>query len=230
MIEYKSILGEVKDVDVKSRVITGYLSSFGNVDDHGDIVEKGAFSKTIVERGKNIFFLNQHDWKQPHGKFALLKEDDFGLYFESEPLIDTSYSSDVLKLYEAGIVKEHSIGYQTILSDFDHKNEVRHLKELKLYEGSNVTLGANSNTPFLGFKSKTIKEIDEEQKKIIKAIRTGTFTDDTFLLLELALKQLQTEAYNLGRKSLEEPPKSTQNEPIEDEILNTIKNFKNSLR
>ena len=99
LLEFKSLFGEVKDVDTTGRRITGYLSAFGNKDHDEDIMEKGAFSKSINERKSDIFFLNQHNWAQPHGKFNVLKEDNFGLYFESEPLIKgVSYSDDVLKM------------------------------------------------------------------------------------------------------------------------------------
>ena len=234
ILSYKSIIGEVKDVDVKKRVITGYLSGFDNKDYDGDIIAKGAFKKSINERKSDIFFLNQHNWSQPHGKFNVLEEDSKGLYFESEPLIDTSYSSDTLKLYEAGIVKEHSIGFQTMLSDYDVKSNARIIKEVKLYEGSNVTLGANPETPFTGFKSLTLKEVNNQHKLILKAFRDGNFTDDTFSLLEIALKQLQKQAYELGVKSLDikEPliistPLIV--EPNEIDTKTIINNFINTL-
>lgn len=233
ILSYKSIVGEVKDVDTKKRVITGYLSGFDNKDYDNDIIVKGAFKKSIDERKNDIYFLNQHNWSQPHGKFSVLQEDSKGLYFESEPLIDTSYSSDTLKLYEAGIVKEHSIGFQTILSDFDTKASARIIKEVKLYEGSNVTLGANPETPFTGFKSLTLKEVNNQHKLILKAFRDGTFTDDTFSLLEIALKQLQKQAYELGKKSLSNKEPLIINTPLEVEpisIIETIKNFNKTLK
>lgn len=233
ILSYKSIVGEVKDVDTKKRVITGYLSGFDNKDYDNDIIVKGAFKKSIDERKNDIYFLNQHNWSQPHGKFSVLQEDSKGLYFESEPLIDTSYSSDTLKLYEAGIVKEHSIGFQTILSDFDTKASARIIKEVKLYEGSNVTLGANPETPFTGFKSLTLKEVNNQHKLILKAFRDGNFTDDTFSLLEIALKQLQKQAYELGKKSLSNKEPLIINTPLDVEpinIIETIKNFNKTLK
>ena len=216
IIQTKDIIGgAVKDVDSKNRVVTGYLSTFGVKDKHGDIIEKGAFSKSLMERKESIFFLNQHNWQQPHGKFAVIQEDEKGLYFESNPLIDTSYSMDVIKLYEAGIMREHSIGFSTVKQEYDRKTETNYLKELKLYEGSNVTIGANSDTPFTGFKT-SMAEIKDQTKRILKALREGTFTDETFTLLEIALKQLQQDSYELGKISLQEPDKSTSNvEPEE---------------
>lgn len=234
ILSYKSIIGEVKDVDIKKRVITGYLSGFDNKDHDGDIIVKGAFKKSINERKADIFFLNQHNWSQPHGKFNVLQEDSKGLYFESEPLIDTSYSSDTLKLYEAGIVKEHSIGFQTVLSNYDTKENARIIKEVKLYEGSNVTLGANSDTPFTGFKSLNLKEVNTQHKLILKAFRSGDFTDETFSLLEIALKQLQKQAYELGKKSLieeVEPIKVTHEVINKPSVLDieAINNYINTL-
>lgn len=216
MIEYKDFVGSVKDIDSKGRVVTGYLSSFGNKDHDGDIIVKGSYSKSISERKDNIFFLNQHNWQQPLSKFRVLREDEKGLYFESEPLPDTSYANDVMKLYEAGVLKEHSVGFQTVKADYDREDDTRYIKEIKLYEGSVVTLGANSSTPFTGFKS-NIKEVDEEVKTLMKAIRSGNFTDETFTLLEIALKQLQLNAVEIYKKSLSEPFKDTPIEPMEEE-------------
>ena len=206
---------------MKGRRVSGYLSAFDNKDHDGDIIVKGAYAKSLKERKNDIFFLNQHNWAQPHGKFDELKEDSTGLYFVSNPFVSgVSYSDDTLKLYEAGIIKEHSVGFITIQDEV--KADVRYIKEIKLYEGSNVTLGANSNTPFTGFKS-SMKDIDDQSKRIVKALRDGTFTDETFILLEVALKQLQKEAYELGKKSLTEPSLDTP-EPIE-QYTKTINDY-----
>ena len=207
-LQTKTITSAVKDIDFKNRIVTGYLSETDTEDKVKDVIVRGSYKKTLEERKSDIFFLNQHNWEQPHGKFNTLQEDSKGLYFESNPLIDTTYSSDLLKLYEAGIVKEHSIGYQVIHSEIDSKG-IRQITEVKLYEGSNVTMGAHPNTPFTGMKALTEKEINDQTKLILKAFRNGTFTDDTFMLLEIALKNLQSQAFDLGKKSLDE-----QKEPL----------------
>ena len=216
LLEFKSLGGEVKDIDTTKRIVTGYLSAFGNEDSYGDVIEFGAFKKSISERKEKIDFLNQHNWAQPHSKFKVLLEDNKGLYFESEPLVNTTYSNDLLKLYEAGIVNEHSIGFQTVKSEYNKKEDIRVLQELKLYEGSNVTRGANPETPFTGLKSLTIDVLNNEAKLIMKAMRNGTFTDETFILLEMALNKLQTDAFVLGQKSLKDE------EPLEDNTLKFI--------
>ena len=201
-LSFKSHFGEIKDLDLKGRRVSMYLSSFDNIDSDGDVIVKGAYKRTLDNRKDQIFFLNQHNWAQPHGKFDELTEDDYGLFGISNKLTDTTYSMDALKLYEAGIVKEHSVGFNTLQDEI--KDGVRYIKEIKLYEGSNVTLGANSLTPFRGFKSLTKKEVDEEFKLFLKAFRSGTFTDETFGQLEIALKMLQTKSAELAVQEYKE--------------------------
>lgn len=228
LLEYKDFVGSVKDIDTTGRRVTGFLTAFSNKDHDGDIAEKGMFSKTIRERKDQIFFLNQHKWDQPHGKFAVLEEKDEGLYFESEKLPNTSYSNDVLELYKEGILKEHSYGFVVTKSMKDSAQNARILKEVKLYEGSNVTLGANSNTPFTGFKSLSITQINEKSSAIMKMLRSGNLTDDTFMQLEIALKQLQMEAFELGKNSTQpEPDPSTQKDY--EPLITTIKSFTQNL-
>ena len=227
LFEHKNT-GAIKDIDVKSRIVTGYLSAFGNVDSDNDIIEKGAFSKSINERLSEIFYLQQHVWSKPLGKFKVVQEDEKGLYFEGE-IINTSFGEDQLKLYEAGIVKEHSIGFTTVKSDFKQENEnyIRIIKEVKLYEGSAVTLGANSQTPFLGFKS-SVNEVKDLYKKILKAHKDGSFTDETHGLFEIALKQFEAqiiEEYK-STQNEQEPPVSTLISIEPQEINNLFTNFK----
>lgn len=109
--------GSVQDVDLKKRIVTGYASKFGNIDLHNDMIVPGAFKKTLKERGvdgnNSIWFLHNHKTENPLGKPRVLKEDSFGLYFEA-PIVDTTIGSDVLKLYEEGLINEHSIGFSTI--------------------------------------------------------------------------------------------------------------------
>ena len=237
LLEHKDFTGSIKDVDRKNRIVTGYLSAFDDQKDHdGDIAEMGMFSKSVKERGPSgsneIFFLNQHNWEQPHGKFAILEEQEGkGLYFESQKLPNTTFSNDAIELYAEGIVKEHSYGFVRIKEVFDKERNATRMKEVKLYEGSNVTLGSDPNTPFLGFKSRTILEINQKSSAILKMLRNGTLTDDMFFTLEIAIKQLQRESFELGKKSLQEPFKDTQIEPITAEskaIINYL-NEKNGI-
>ena len=205
LLEYKNYKAEIKDMDSDRMTVTGYFASFGNMDYDDDIIMPGAATKTIAERGpmgsNEIFFLNQHNYAQPHGKPMVLEAQEKGIYFESK-IAPTSYGRDAMILYAEGIVVQHSIGFSTIKSDYDQQTGMRMIKEIKLYEGSNVTLGANPETPFTGFKSLTMAEINDQVAKMIKLLKDGSLTDEGFGRLEIALKQFQLEAFNLGKNSL----------------------------
>lgn len=190
--------GIVKDVDRKSRIVTGYFSTFNFKDSDGDIIVPTAFDKTIAERGPNsarqrIKHLWQHDSWQPLSAPKVLKADDTGLYFESV-IADTTLGNDVLALYEGGVITEHSIGFNTILQEKDDDTETNYIKEARLWEGSSVTWGANDITPFTGFKSlmDSPEKIERHVKSIFKALRNSSISDDTAESLEIWVNQLLT--------------------------------------
>lgn len=235
LLEYKSIFnGVVKDIDKTSRTVTGYFSAYGNVDSDNDIIEKGAYTKTINERSQEVFFLYNHNWDylMDKGSRSLkLIDDSFGLGFEAK-IADTNMGRDLLVYYEEGLVKEHSVGFQTTKS-IKENNGVRVIKEIKLWEGSAVPLGANSSTPFNGFKSaNTIKEANDYIVKITKLLRNGNLTDDGFTQLEFALKQLQLESYELGKKSTqkEDEPIIITQKDLEPQIIEQIAEFRKNLK
>lgn len=228
LLEEKDNVGSVKDVSLSDRTITGYLAHFGSVDYNNDVIEKGAFAKTITENQKNLRFLNNHDWKQVHNRFTTLKEDEKGLYFEVKMIEGVSYSMDVLRLYDAGVIDEQSIGFQAVKKEV--KSGVRYLKELRINEGSNVTLGMNPNAKFSGFKSMTLPKCNEQISKIMSFIRHGNISDEAFLQLEIGLKQLQSYSYELGKNSLEKPSDNEDTLIIEpNKTIEVIKTFRNSL-
>jgi HK97 family phage prohead protease len=217
--QYKGFPAEIKDLDRKNGIVTGYFAQFGDVDSDMDVIMPGAFAKSIMENGpsgKNrIMHLYQHDVNKPLGKPKVLKEDSYGLYFESK-IIDTTYGEDVLKLYEADVINEHSIGFQTVQNQ--PKDMYNEISEVKLYEGSTVTFGANENTPFTGFKSMTATEAVQKMQTISKAFRRGDFTDDTFNLLEIQMKQLEQFIIDQYSQEKAEPEQSTQAEILPSDI------------
>ena len=197
IIQYKNHNGGLKDVDVKGRTVTGYFSAFGSKDSDGDIITPGAFLKSISENGpagsNRIQFLWQHDVTMPMGKPSILKEDPYGLYFEAK-VANTTWGNNALSLYDAGVINEHSIGFQTIQSS--DKGTHNELTELKLYEGSAVTFGANPNTPFTGMKSEQQKnEFIKKLDSLLKGVKSGALTsDENSYLLDLLGADLKSMA------------------------------------
>lgn len=211
MIQFKGLISKADQIEVKGMTVSGYFAQFNTKDHDEDIILPGAFTKSISDRGPDgsnqIMHLLQHDSWRPLGKPSVLKEDTFGLYFETN-MPDTTYGTDALKLYAAGVYNEHSIGFQTLQSEIvnngEGKFESRKLIELKLWEGSTVTWGANENTPFTGFKglgkSDKLSYLSERMEKLQKALTDNKFIPDT-------ITQIQYEVQVITNiiKSLDKP-------------------------
>lgn len=136
----------VKSLD-ETGMFSGYASVFGNRDSAGDMVQKGAFARTLAEwaqKGRLPPMLWQHDRKQPIGCFTLMKEDDKGLYVEGKLLIDDiPQAKTAHALLKNKVLGGMSIGYSVQNWEYDKVNNVLNLLELKLYEVSLVTFPAN---------------------------------------------------------------------------------------
>ena len=188
----KAVSGAPVDMEDGSRVITMYYSAFGNVDSDGDVIMPGSFTKTLKENGPNatnrIWHLFNHSTDKPIAKPFEMMEDGFGLKARVK-MPNTTLGNDTYELYKEGHITEHSIGFQTIKSQA--KSGYNEINEIKLFEGSSVLWGANANTPTVGVKSQIKSVLVDEMGKTIKSLRNGHFTDETFELLELKLKQLQ---------------------------------------
>lgn len=151
-MELKSIATEIKAADEEG-VFEGYFSVFGNVDDGGDVVEKGCWAKTLMESKERVKVFYAHD---PSKVIAptpeVLQEDSFGLYAKGRLILDSFWGKEVWALIKENAINEGSIGYRAIKYDFDEDN-YRHLREAKLYEISPVPLGMNALTAIRAAKS-----------------------------------------------------------------------------
>jgi HK97 family phage prohead protease len=190
---YKNISqGIIEDIDEVKGLVTGYFSAFNNIDSDGDVIVSGAYKKTVAENGpigKNrIMHLLQHNPLMPLAKPMELMEDGKGLRFTSK-ITETSYGKDVIKLYAEGVFNEHSVGFEIIKSD--NKAGYREIREIKLWEGSTVTWGANPNTPIESMKSWDKPKSEEMIAKFCNILRNGDLTDESMIQLEIGLKQIE---------------------------------------
>jgi len=151
--EYKTLKFELEKYDEETGVFSGYGAVFGNVDAGGDVIEPGAFTKTIAEGWERVKILVLHnDCWLPVGKPLELREDSHGLYIKGK-VSDTAMGRDVKVLLADGVLNELSIGYDPIVFDYDSESGVRHLRELKLWEVSIVTWAMNPEATITGYKA-----------------------------------------------------------------------------
>ena len=134
--EHKAVGFTLESADENTGEFSGYASVFGNVDDGGDIVVKGAFAETIVEDFARIKILALHNgcWL-PVGKPIELREDDHGLFIRGK-ISDTSMGRDIQTLLKDGVLNELSIGYEAIDYEIDEEAHVRYLKRIKIGRAS----------------------------------------------------------------------------------------------
>lgn len=183
---------EFKEVDndnqEKEGVISGYASTFGNIDLGFDRVMKGAFKKTLQENKGKVPVLADHNPYDQIGWGTKAKEDNKGLQVEASIMLDVQKGKEryslAKKAMELGAPAGISIGYATIKATPDSKNpRIRNLEELKLYEYSLVTFPMNTEAMVTAAKS---SGLFEKLQFLFKQLETeGVSKRD----LEIALRQ-----------------------------------------
>lgn len=245
--EQKMIADSVRDVSENDRRVKVAISKMGNVDHDGDVIEHGAYTKTLTERGPKganlIWHLTDHNpsLKSAVGKFSeIYTEGDFLVGITNIP--NTTWGNDVLEFYKSGHINQHSIGFRTIKSEAVKGDQPFNLiKEVFLYEGSAVLWGANPMTPTMTVgKSLTKEEIVTEHEKLsrelnllVKSLRDGRFTDEAFEFMDIRLAQINEALKCIITMEIEptQPVEETV-EPeldmseLQNEINNLIKSIK----
>lgn len=207
LYNFKSYGVKVLDCDENSRRVKVYLSAFGNIDSDRDRIIKGAFSKSINERGpasssnRQIAFLRMHDWNKQIGKWIELTEDDYGLLGVGQ-LGKSTQGTDAMLDYQEGIIREHSIGFRYVVDKMkmNDADDCFDIFEVELWEGSAVTFGANSETLVLEVakgldKAPYLEKLNKEMDILLKSIRDGKGTDERQQAIEMGLRVIQSK-YN----------------------------------
>ena len=147
-MDFKAVKFETKAIG--DDVFEGYASFFNNIDAYDDIIEKGAFRKTISENRSRIKVLWQHDANEPIGLPIDMTEDDNGLYVKAK-ISMTDTGKKAMTLIKDGVITEMSIGYDVVKDDYKMlgTKRVRLLKEVKLWEFSPVTFAANEKAKIM---------------------------------------------------------------------------------
>lgn len=206
--EVKNLAYAIKDIDTVGRRVQVAFAAFNNIDSDRDVIRKGAFAKSINERGpastsnRQIAHLRYHDWEHQIGKLVSLEETDTHLIGLSD-LGRSTKGNDAFLDYQDGIIREHSIGFNYIPDKMQLIGEgdtaYFEIKEVFLWEGSAVTFGANSLTPTLdvskGNKAEVLDKLNEEMAGFIRALKNGKGTDERLYSIEMGLKVCQ-QKYN----------------------------------
>jgi HK97 family phage prohead protease len=151
----------------------GVASVFGGVVDAfiPTIIHPGAFTKTISEQRRGIKILWQHDTDEPIGLPTKLFESEEGLVLQAQ-ISRTPAGIKALTLLRDGVIDALSIGFDPIKEDVEKDaqgNQIRHIRELRLWEVSVVTFGADADA--------RIREVNSHPAaKTFKTVSTGRIT------------------------------------------------------
>jgi HK97 family phage prohead protease len=163
---YKTLTHFVKELDAKTRTVTGIFAVNGNVDSGGDMSVNGAFERRLSEgRSRARFLWNHNSMNPPIASIKSIREVDRGglpakvlefapdatggvevtrKYYEGVPLADW-----VFKSIEEGDVTEMSYAYdihEYAIKKLDDGKEIRVLQDVELYDVSDVNWGMNPAT------------------------------------------------------------------------------------
>lgn len=230
--KYGRAISEIKDLDFSKRIVQAYYANFETIDTDGDIISESAYKKSIKDRGPGsekprIKHLFNH-WDAA-GTLIELDQDKKGAFFTSK-LGRHTVGKDTLLMYEDGIITEHSHGFEvgkTSNTQIDEK-DVRIIEEAVLWEVTSLDKwGANMHTPVM----KSVEDKKYWQKRIEAiegALRKGQYTDETFELLEIQLKQIQQLLMSEpGVQSTPQEPEQTTHS-LANINFNTKKRWKNT--
>jgi len=169
------------NIDLSKREVKMVWSAFNVKDSDGDIIIRGAFAKSINERGpastthRKIAYLKFHNYNLPQGPLTKLWEDD--KYLIAIANIDPTPDGDVtITQYQTGTLNQHSIGYRYIWDkiEYSEQDDALICKEIDLWEGSAVVAGSNENTPLLEIRGQATESLIaksmDELERLLKTV------------------------------------------------------------
>lgn len=204
-IKHSDVVSFVPEVEVVEKAessdpmtVKVVINTIGVLDSHGDVHMKGIWNKTVKEN-KNVYLLQEHrmqfdkiisdsvkasvqdiSWKDLGVKAQGTTE---ALVFEAK--LDAERNPFMVKQYQKGWVKNHSVGMQYVklklaINDPEAKEEFEEwnksidsvinkkdaenkgyffaIYEAKMFEGSAVPIGSNSITPTLESNVKSAQD------------------------------------------------------------------------
>jgi HK97 family phage prohead protease len=236
MIELKSLPSYNVKVDGNNREVAGIFAVHGNLDSYRDVSHPGSFTKTINERASRVKFLWNHDFMggPPTAKIIGIKEiiaEDLpqqvrdlapgatgGVEVRRE-YMENSRAEEVYEAVVKGASDEMSYAYEAVRVETERADDeppIRHLREVKLFEISDVIFGANPATSgmkqngfaeqtavaYLAWYLKTGNEIPEQLIKSISMDNLFTRLDEWLAEIKAGRRNASSDAARIDQIAL----------------------------
>lgn len=162
MLKTKSATVDVAENPEKAGSFIGYAAIFNNVDSVGDMVQPGAFTKSLENfgvDGAGIACYWGHQMNDPMkciGWTTSAVQDERGLKVAVDLDLENPVAAQVYRLMQKGVLNQMSFAYA--VKDYEwvttaDGQEYCFLKELDIHEVSVVQVGANRETELLSVKN-----------------------------------------------------------------------------
>lgn len=153
-----------------------YASVFGNIDSYGDIVTKGAFAKDLQrweKSGNPIPLLFGHNMTDPDyniGSVIKAEEDNIGLKVTAQLDLENPKAKQVYRMLKGRRINQMSFAYDVVDGSTEKIDgqDVYEIRDMKLYEVSVVTVGANQETEVLA-----VKQMPVVADRILTDVKAG---------------------------------------------------------
>ena len=192
--------------------VAGFFSTYDKTpDSYGDVIEPGAFTKTIAKRketGHPFPLCFNHDFSDVIGACDTIEEKEIGPYVEAS-FLDITRAQDVRKMLQSGAIYQFSFAYDVLKRRDPTPDEkalgiTNVLQEVELFEVSIVTVPANQNAVVTDVKSVAFTSEEVAETLIeIKAGRRNSRKDADVI----------NQIIDLAKSLLDEP----EDKPTEDE-------------
>lgn len=168
--QFAADLVEVEATTDESGRFTALVSAFGVLDSQGDIIDKGAFAKSVerVSGGAVMPVVWSHDYSNPHaiiGEVTELRETDVGLEVDAVlDVEDSELAREVHRHMLKGRIREFSVGGEVTGWEFVSPDANKaadgeeafpefHITDLDLWEVGPCFKGANPATELMSVKT-----------------------------------------------------------------------------
>jgi HK97 family phage prohead protease len=155
----RTVVGIAVPYDAPTEIRDGYGA-------YTETFVRGAFARTIAERGDRVKFLASHNRQTfPLGRATLLREDPTGLYLEAR-VSKTAAGDEALELIRDGALDGLSIGFAPIRDQWSTDRQTVTRLEARLHEVSAVSFPAYDGAVIAGVRSHHVLTVEQARRRL----------------------------------------------------------------
>lgn len=182
-METRAQLGAAPITPDTEGVFEGHITLWDQVDSYNSTFKRGAFKKTLKERGEQIKVLWNHADGDVIGKIIDAREDAQGVFVRGKLTLDVARAQEVRALMLDGVITALSFGFNSIQDKYDSGTGLRTISEVRLLEVSPVPFPANEQARIASVRS-------QEFGETISALRLGRGGQEALEALHTTLMDL----------------------------------------